>query len=226
MLHPVMPDDIKRPPAQQAAIFDEAIRRQGECSGDLLGWQATLQQVEIDMAPASVPANDIAVMENKFMKVVVDLTKGIQSVFDKAAGRSIAVGHDLMLYTTHSNDAYGFAPDGPAVPVLSTPGGPALGCVSWRQTAHCDPTGTPQPAYDEPCGAEIQGKQSGWCACVGGSKRSAVGCDLARANFTCEAVCLATGAQPVPTIGATVALGPVLQEVRLQISGEYCSTRA
>ena len=176
-------------------------------------------------APAvgDMPKNHLVQMSNKFMTVYVDLLHGVRAVLDKASGTNHSVADVMVEYKTNkcggAGDAYLFCPQGEATPLLG-PGTPSLGCTSWRQTAKCDPNGAHQPLHDADCGTAVAGKQSGWCECSGGVERRRVGCDLSRADFTCADVCAASSAATVAR-AATVAFGPVMHEVRLQISDEH-----
>jgi hypothetical protein len=44
----------------------------------------------------------VAVLENNFLKVYVDLAVGIQSVFDKGTGKNYSLKHELVAYVTLS----------------------------------------------------------------------------------------------------------------------------
>ena len=65
----------------------------------------------------------------------------------------------------------------------SAPGG----CVGWRQTGGCSPTGGREAAHDLSCAARVRGSASGYCECAGGRRANAVGCF--HKEFTCELVC-------------------------------------
>lgn len=231
--HPIQPSAAPRNRAGGPEVVKEAIRRQGEVCGDPDRWEKILAEVQAEMVqdqqqpPLDQAAQDaarFAVMENNFMKVYVDLRKGVQAVYDKGTGENRTLTHDLIKYTTQAGGdpgaAYVFQPTGPAVPLLATPSQPVYNCTSWRQTAGCDPNGQHQPKLDASCSAPIQGKQSGYCDC-GGYARNAVGCDLGRVNFTCSDICSSPGGQPIDIEASSVALGPVMQEVRLQVSDQH-----
>ena len=208
-------------------------------------------------------ATTTAVMENKFMKVYVDLSSGIKAVLDKGSGVNYSFTHELMEYKSLVNDAYDFKVSGKARPLggfasagtaaESCAAGPcftpacttapldadehctfslrpaaackAAGCVGWRQTAGCDPLGARQPTNDKACSQSVNAQTSGFCDC-GGNVTFPFACDLesGRPDFTCEAVCGAASGRPPPApslLASSVALGPVMQEVRLQLSAEH-----
>ena len=98
------------------AIFSEAIKRLGECSGDVRRWQSILAEVKAEHAKPA-PASNIVVLENSAMKLYVDVTKGIQTVHDKSQGRNFSVNHELFQYATRTNDAYDFTPEGLFLPL-------------------------------------------------------------------------------------------------------------
>ena len=54
--------------------------------------------------------------------------------------------------------------------------GGAEGCVSWRQTAGCDPNGDSESSGDRPCDVTVQEGWSGYCECADGIKLQLVGC--------------------------------------------------
>ena len=64
----------------------------------------------------------------------------------------------------------------------------ALGCLSWRQTGDCSPTGVRQPHDDKPCSSVIPVGYSGFCECAGNVTRGAVGCN-AKKPFSCTGIC-------------------------------------
>lgn len=64
-------------------------------------------------------------------------------------------------------------------------------CVSWRQTAGCEPFGKREPHFDRPCGVIVPPSASGYCECAGAEVASRVGC--AHATFTCAEQCMVIG---------------------------------
>ena len=105
----------------------------------------------------------------------------------------------------------------------ATGGNSSLGCVSWRQTGDCSPTGTRQPASDQ-CGTVIKVGESGFCECSGGVKRGAVGCKASN-SFTCTEVCVDGsnpdfgGATPIAGVNGTVYVS-----FSVENSGEVAGT--
>lgn len=105
--HPLKPsaafDGIGGP-----AVIKEAIRRQGDVCGDPDRWERILAEVQAEMAPPQqhqqqhTQQDEFVVMENPFMKVYVDLRKGVQAVYDKATGVNRTLTHALMKYATTS----------------------------------------------------------------------------------------------------------------------------
>lgn len=105
--HPLKPsaafDGIGGP-----AVIKEAIRRQGDVCGDPDRWERILAEVQAEMAPPQqhqqqhMQQDEFVVMENPFMKVYVDLRKGVQAVYDKATGVNRTLTHALMKYATTS----------------------------------------------------------------------------------------------------------------------------
>jgi|EP00945_MAST-04E_sp_MAST-4E-sp1_P002270 hypothetical protein len=63
------------------------------------------------------------------------------------------------------------------------------GCVGWRATGDCDPSGPRVPAMDLGCGRQIPKGQniSGYCECEGGRRVMQVNCE--HTAFSCEAAC-------------------------------------
>ena len=58
------------------------------------------------------------ILENKFLRVTIDTTRGLQSVTDKVLKQTIDVRHELFKYASTGSDAYAFNPAGPATPLL------------------------------------------------------------------------------------------------------------
>jgi hypothetical protein len=227
------------------AVLEEALRRQGAVMGDPRRWERILAEVTADKAahdqaahqpqeadtaasdaasgPAAGPANGTVVMSNAFLNVYVDLRFGVQAVYDKASGKNYSLRDELVEYKTIPDGmvAYSFTPAGPATPLLFESGRPGANCTSWRQTANCDATGTvPDHAHDQPCDLPVHGRQSGYCDCAG-QQVGIVGCNTSRSEFTCTQVCDPSAVPSVTALAATVALGPVMHEVRLQISDQH-----
>jgi hypothetical protein len=131
------------------------------------------------------------VMENKFLKVYVDTSMGIQAVFDKGAGKNYSFTHQLVQYASKVNDAYDFQPTGAAVPV-----------------------GAPLPSPDL-----LKGCMMG-CSMQSAPRGAA-------ADAACQDMCQERQSAPLGAADApkllfsSVSLGPVMQEVRLQVSAEH-----
>lgn len=81
--------------------------------------------------------------------------------------------------------------------VVPPPG--SMGCIGWRQTANCDPTGPRDPKEDKKCDAKITHSFSGFCECGGGYHVASVSCG--HPTFSCDYMCLKyavmMGAAPV-----------------------------
>ena len=73
----------------------------------------------------------------------------------------------------------------------------SLGCVSWRQTAGCDPNGKREPQNDKPCDDPIPHGFSGYCECEGGVRREQVACDHGVLP-SCEHACRSPPPAPPP----------------------------
>ena len=61
------------------------------------------------------------------------------------------------------------------------------GCIGWRQTADCDPSGTREPAGDLPCHARVRNGISGFCDCGEGRHVMRVTCE--HSAFSCGNAC-------------------------------------
>ena len=73
--------------------------------------------------------------------------------------------------------------------------GAVIGCVSWRQTGGCSPTGPREPDADQSCAAVIHSGASGYCECESGRRVQESDCD--HETFRCDNAC--TGANnPLP----------------------------
>jgi hypothetical protein len=212
----------------EQAVLQEALRRQGDVMGDPRRWKRVLGEVTAELAnaeAASKPRVDLdttVVISNDFLSVYIDLLYGVQAVFDKATGKNFTMRDEMVQYKTTPDGmvAYSFTPAGPAKPLLFK--SDHLGnCTSWRQTKNCDTTGTvPDHKYDHACNLAVHGAQSGYCDCAG-EKVGIVGCNASRPDFTCTTVCDPSAVSSVTALASTVALGPVMHEVRLQISAEH-----
>jgi hypothetical protein len=84
--------------------------------------------------------------------------------------------------------------------------GPVEGCVAWRQTWSCSPTGRPHPEHDRNCSASITAKSgsSGYCECFGGARRAESTCS--HGTFTCEDMCQDVPRPPSGKVAAVVLL--------------------
>ena len=116
-------------------VVKEAIRRQGDVCGDPDRWGRIVKEVQADVlreqqakhdaatmaATAAAVEKQMVVMENSFLKVYVDLKRGVQSVLNKATGVNSTLTHELYRYETENDGmvAYNFQPVGPATAVLS-----------------------------------------------------------------------------------------------------------
>ncbi|CAK9013571.1 unnamed protein product [Durusdinium trenchii] len=71
------------------------------------------------------------------------------------------------------------------------------GCIAWRQTGGCSPTGLLEPSADKPCNAVIAKGNSGFCQCAtsgargksGTAPATAAESDCEHEPFTCAAKC-------------------------------------
>lgn len=64
---------------------------------------------------------------------------------------------------------------------------PSRGCVSWRQTANCDPEGGRESEFDRNCMDLVPGGASGYCECDGDDRAGKSKCD--HGVFTCDEIC-------------------------------------
>eukprot|EP00941_MAST-03F_sp_MAST-3F-sp1_P003883 g3883.t1 len=63
------------------------------------------------------------------------------------------------------------------------------GCISWRQTATCNPRGSKRfPEEDRLCNEIVPNGNPGYCECLGGKRMGYSGCN--HAEFTCYSVCV------------------------------------
>jgi hypothetical protein len=62
---------------------------------------------------------EMVVMENRFLKVYIDTSVGIQAVFDKGSGKNYSFTHQMLEYKSLVNNAYDFKPAGAAQPLGS-----------------------------------------------------------------------------------------------------------
>lgn len=138
--HPLAPSDILfNGTVSGPDVVKEAIRRQGDVCGDPDRWDRIVKEVQADVlrelqdkhdaataaATAAAVDKQMVVMENSFMKVYVDLKRGVQAVYDKATGVNSTLTHELYQYETELERmvAYSFQPVGPATAVLSNVSG-------------------------------------------------------------------------------------------------------
>ena len=75
----------------------------------------------------------------------------------------------------------------------------ATGCVSWRQTGGCVPTGPREPEHDLGCSRLVRGGTSGYCECEGGRRANEVGCF--HKEFSCDRVCRGDREWQLPPLG-------------------------
>ena len=186
---PFWPPEAKEAPSALDGLIDSVVAEQramllGTTTEALAGGEQ--QQKKPLVGP---PKAEMVVMENSFLRVYVDMSIGIQAVYDKGTGKNHSFSHTLMIYKSNTNDAYDFKPAGPATPV----GAPA--------------------APDD--------TSSGQCL---------VNCAIATpsgAPFTCHEDCAGksigdrTLDQQPKLLASSASLGPVMQEVRFQISSEH-----
>ena len=66
-------------------------------------------------------------------------------------------------------------------------GGEGLGCVSWRQSANCQPDGPREPSQDLSCTDPVLNGMAGYCECSGDRRAMNVTCEHSR--FTCKSAC-------------------------------------
>jgi len=64
----------------------------------------------------------------------------------------------------------------------------AGGCVGFRRTLQCNPSGVRDPTQDKSCEAVVNADESGFCECGGFAQFAAVDCE--HRPFTCEVMCL------------------------------------
>ena len=100
----------------------------------------------------------------------------------------------------------------------------SLGCLSWRQTGGCSPTGARQPNTDKSCSVVIPKGQSGFCECAGGVKAGGVDCKATSA-FTCAEVCANPNQHKLPSMSASVGVnGTVFVSFSLKNTGKVAGT--
>ena len=120
----------QRHPTPQTAPLDdatlrEALRRQGEVSGDPRRWESVLAEVRADSSAniraSGAPPSSVT-LENSFLAVYIDLRYGVRAVLDKSTGRNFTLRDELVSYNTQkcksAGDAYLFCPLGEATPLL------------------------------------------------------------------------------------------------------------
>ena len=84
--------------------------------------------------------------------------------------------------------------------------GEAVKCTGWRQTGACRADGPREPDFDLTCFEFVPAGVSGYCACGGGIRAVAEGCDQKRQPFTCQQACrerLTAGSGPEPITART-----------------------
>ena len=116
--------DIERETVQRAMARQQELGS----SGDLDSWNALLskvrREVETELSATCEVEDPVAVvLENRFLAVTVTPSFGITSVKDKESGKEYPFTHELLKYETKHGDAYGFAPTGPATPILNASAG-------------------------------------------------------------------------------------------------------
>jgi hypothetical protein len=125
-----------------------------------------------------------------YMSELSKATAAVNNATSAVAGQLLQKGAAPAAMTA---DAGVMSLIGTSLPCGGRPAGGkpvSLRCVSWRQTADCDPTGSHrEPRNDKPCADQIPPGASGYCECAGGVKRGLVGC-TGHASFTCDDVCL------------------------------------
>lgn len=87
-------------------VIAEATRRQGNC-GDLDRWNRILREVEEMTKPKPRNPCQEATLRNAFFTVYVDPCHGVAAIYDIVAKKNYSLTHDLMLWPSSKNDAYG-----------------------------------------------------------------------------------------------------------------------
>ena len=179
-------------------------------------------------------------LENNYLRVSWDARFGLTGVLDKQSGRHFPLRHRLYEYEMASTNLQGAGPAysmqvmGDAKPLLSTTRYAAgeLVCRAWRATIGGEADGSRNASLDQSC-ATLVGwpNASGYCECaqsfgINDEKRvklHPLDADPTswRKPITCAAVCAGGGNVTNGAIHATVALGPVMHEVRLQVTPEH-----
>ena len=187
---PFWPPEAKEAPSALDGLIDSVIAEQrAMLLGEVTATEAVVAQQR--KPPPGPPKPEMVVMENDFLRVYVDMSIGIQAVYDKGTGKNHSFSHTLMVYKSNVNDAYDFKPAGPATPV-GAPKAPDHSS-SGQCLADCalaTPSGAPFTCHED-------------CESSGGSSG-------ARSD----------DAQP-KLLASSASLGPVMQEVRFQISSEH-----
>ena len=69
-----------------------------------------------------------------------------------------------------------------------TPAHPGRGCVGWRQTGGCEPTGERESDFDKGCDEPVPEGASGYCECDDGSRVAESTCE--HQPFSCKDECM------------------------------------
>ena len=211
-------------------------KRPAECAGG--SRDASSCRDDRTPAPPPPPPPPLVSLENSFVRVDIDPTRGVVGVMDKPAG----VYHPLraaLVEFSMSDEAFESA--GPAyVMGVKDTGSPFLGvqtfppkslqCHAWRQTRGCNGQGTRDPTKDLACERPVPANVSGYCECaltVGLNEWEIVELMISdcgrpdRPAFTCAVECAKGGVRNVTSVGATLATGPLLHEAWIQVTTEH-----
>ena len=112
---------------EQALKRAKAKQRELGSPGDFDAWNdllaASVSEIESEVSASCevdrVEQPAAVVLENKFIAVTVTPSFGITNIKDKESDVDYHMTHELLAYDVKHGDAYGFAPVGPATPVLN-----------------------------------------------------------------------------------------------------------
>jgi hypothetical protein len=211
-------------------------KRPAECAGG--SRDASSCRDDRAPAPPPPPPPPLVSLENSFVRVDIDPTRGVVGVMDKPAGvyRPLRAG---LVEFAMSDEAFESA--GPAyVMGVKDTGSPFLGvqtfppkslsCHAWRQTRGCNGQGTREPTKDLACERPVPANVSGYCECAlptGLNEWEIVELMISdcgkpdRPAFTCAVECAKGGVRNVTSVGATLATGPLLHEAWIQVTTEH-----
>ena len=96
------------------------------------------------------------------------------------------------------------------------------GCIKWRKTAGCDPTGPREHEQDQACDTEIAAKLSGYCECASGVHHK-VACG--HAPFTCKEKCVVSFPMVLAQSGERVWTNQVARNLLVPGSGDWFTSQ-